>query len=106
MNILLIIALIYCISVVILHLAAYIYWSYTDYKGSTLIDMYNYISKKTGISFIWFWFWVPFGNTMFVIGSIAVAIFFGIVFIISYIIDIIVTGFFSFIGKIGNVKIK
>lgn len=106
MNTLLTIALIYFISVIILHIAAYICWSYTDYKGSTLIDMYNYIYKKTGISFIWFWFWVPFGNTMLVIGSMAVAIFFGIVFIISYIMDIIAKGFFSFIGKIGNVKIK
>lgn len=49
MNILLIIALIYCISVVILHIIAYIYWSYYDDKGSTLIDMYNYIHKETDI---------------------------------------------------------
>ena len=104
MNILLIIALIYCISVVILHIIAYIYWSYHDDKGSTLIDMYNYIHKETDIFFTWFW--IPFCNTMLVVGLISGAIFFGIVYIISLIFSIIINGFFRFIGKFSNIKIK
>ena len=104
MNILLIIALIYFISVIILRIIAYIYWSYNDDKGSTLADMYNYIYKETDIFCALLWF--PFVNTVLLIGFIIGIITWIILYIILFIIIKIKYTFLSFIGKFANIKIK
>lgn len=96
---------IYLISVVILHLAAYIYWSHKDKKGSTLNDMYNFYTDTniyTGIEISPQQFWIPIWNTILFIAAIA-----GVIVIpIASIICVIVCMFLDFVKKFGNIKIK
>ena len=96
---------IYLISVVILHLAAYIYWLYNDKEGSTLNDMYNFYTNTeiyTGIEISPRQFWIPIWNTILFIAAIA-----GIIAIpIASIICTIICMFLDFVKKLGNIKIK
>ena len=99
MKIFLIILGIYLVSVVVLHLAAYIYWSYNDKKGSTLNDMYNFYTDTNVYANIEIdpqQFWIPIWNTILFIAAIV-----GIVVMtIFYIIYVIICIFLDFVKKL------